>query len=188
MLPNSSAKDRQKIAGYLAWILYLYKLPFFLIKDVYRGDNIWLNFVFSKINNCNPFVYVPSQLSVYVYTDATPETMSIVCEYFNIYKGYLFHWTLSILMEGLAAFSGLIVVCKELQRINEHAVVNMYTNNMAIMYSFRKGKVHIFLYNIIRKMYFFFIIKYRNIRVTWSYVPSEANPADEPSRAILPSL
>jgi hypothetical protein len=84
--------------------------------------------------------------------------------------------------EALAALMAVTHACSVAP---DFANINVYTDNQAVLYSLTKGKGVIFLLNDVKSL-FMNLIKEMSRNVTWRFVPTADNPADRPSRTVLP--
>jgi hypothetical protein len=123
-----------------------------------------------------------------VYTDATLNQGGVVIPRWDLSQSFDIPQLSSInATEVFAALTGHDRVFDLLLQFNLHNVaISMHVDSQVALYSLRKGQGVVFHLNpMLITMYMTILIKYdQSHSVTWVWVPTAANPADEPSRAV----
>ncbi|XP_046382231.1 uncharacterized protein LOC124153174 [Ischnura elegans] len=188
LIPKLRKSDIPKVAGYLAWVAYILRLPNFLISHIYqRNIDWWLVLQESEIFN-RKVTYVRAKEELIVYTDATPTQGGVVIPVWDLSQSFPIPDGYSInAAKVYAALEGLQRTMDLLQAFKlVNVALKMFVDSQVALYSLKKGQGIVFrMHKRLIEMYMNVLIKFEQSHsVTWAWVPSAANLADELSRAV----
>lgn len=180
-----SYKDRQRITGYVQWLLYNVRWPLFLAADIMRGETVWIDAALANMAIDEPHRYKDAPIILHIFTDATPHSIAtyVPATREGFAQAYEAPSEISE-AEMVAALMGLAWVAAAVSEA--HIVV--HSDNAAVYCSLRSGKGRVFRQLHIRNLFLSTLCRLRDN--TWEVQPvrSVENPADGPSRDVLRSL
>ena len=177
---SNTIKDQQKLRGFLNYYLSFAGKVHSIVNRVILNGGIGKKYLyallhFKKIRFKDPCNDPAST----VFTDATTTRLGWCCEYGN-YTSSIYALPI-IEAETLAAICGVAQLV-----IHGHRNIDLYTDNMATLYFFKKGTAraftnapldlhYLYLYNLI-------ILKLFIFRLKVQYINTSINPADALTR------
>ena len=168
--PTADAKTRERIMGFIAYLWPLIDDNWASLRPMYEDDGYWehLAAIIDQSKGTISLKHKQRNKKADIFVDATPTSIGVVST-FHTYHSQI-PQTGILNAEAAALVIGL-------QMSNKDSIV--HTDNMALYYMLRNHKTkNPHLYQWLTKC--LNIMKHRNVFVRW--IPSQANPADYPSR------
>ena len=168
--PAADDKTKEKIMGFLAYLWPLIEDNWATLRPMYHDDSRWQD-VSARIDQSRGTIslkFKTRRKSEDIFVDATPTAIGIATEQITFHA--------AIPESGILKAEAAVLLVG-LQMAKRNAVV--HTDNQPLYYMIRNRKTKSpELYDWLTKC--LCLINHKNIFVRW--VPSENNPADQPSR------
>jgi ribonuclease HI len=187
VLPQASRLDLQRIAGYVAWIVYAMGWPAFLSSLIYQRSAYWIH-RFHRLGLLHqPRTLSPPLLSRQLYTDATPSSAAAVFvgpPQQTMVQFYSDHRPIAF-AEMAAALLGLSWCIQ--QCLQQPTRITLHTDSMVVYHTLVKGsgwtlRSSALLQKLYVKMYILMNKAGHGLVCQW--IPSGQNPADPLSRGV----
>lgn len=147
---RGSDKYRQRIAGYLSWILFNLRWPHFLAADVCRGDHTWMVAAMKDMSVLREIPLMDTPMTINLFTDATPHSIAAIIPSLGMSFAQALKRPEDInRAEAIAALVGLNWACEEL--VDTHITLNV--DNASVFSTLRSGTGRLWRFYDLRRLH-----------------------------------